>query len=193
MSFGSILKTMFGPDGMPREEAKSGLNDSMARSFFESTQGGNMDGSQLMDMARAYSDALAQQQPQGQARPASAVQTVLGIDPSQLPQKAAPDATQMIQPPAAPNINTTQATGSKVGNYKQMQMSFSPGVPSMLANLGLVPQRSLPAFMVTPASGQKTSNYRPQQMMVNAPRAVGPEALAQVLAMMRPRGPFGQG
>lgn len=207
MSFGSIFKTMFGPDGMPqqgadpstmtpeqkakyqeeqRQAANAGMYDSLARSFFESAQGGNMDGSNLVDMAKAFSQGYSPQQAQEQQKPKSALESVLGVDASQLPQKAAPQQTA---------FNVTPASGGKVGNYRPTQLSFTAPQPAIGAALGL-PQQN-PGFVVTPATGEKAGNYKPIQMAVNAPQAAGPQALAQVLAMMNggatPFAPYGQG
>jgi hypothetical protein len=213
MNLGSIFKTMFGSDGRPRqqnadnmtpeEKAKEAqrqeLNGAMgaelARSFFEASQNGVTDGSNLVGMGKAYSEQFI---PKEEAKPASAVQSLLGIDPSQLPQKAAPNAPQMVQPPSAPAMNITPASGTKPGNYRPAQLSFTPGVPSMLANMGLVAPQPLPAFMVTQPTGTKSKNYKPATMTVNAPRPVGPQAMAQIMAAMNnggatPFAPYGQG
>ena len=197
---------MFGPDGMPqqgadprmmtpeqkakyqeeqRQAANAGMYDSLARSFFESTQGGNTDGSNLVDMAKAYSQSYSQQQAQEQQKPKSALESVLGIDPSQLPQKAAPQQTA---------FNVTPASGGKTSNYRPMQLSFTAPQPTIGAALGL-PQQN-PGFVVTPATGKKVGNYKPMQMAVNAPQAAGPDVMAQIMAAMRggatPFAPYGQ-
>jgi hypothetical protein len=213
MNFGSILKTMFGSDGRPRQqnadnmtpdekakeaqrqELNGAMSAEMARSFFEASQNGVTDGSNLVGMGKAYSEQFI---PKAEAKPASAVQSLLGIDPSQLPQKTTPNAPQMVQPPSAPAMNITQPTGAKPGNYTPTQLSFNPGVPSMLANMGLVAPQPLPAFMVTQPTGTKSKNYKPATMTVNAPRPVGPQAMAQVMAAMNnggvtPFAPYGQG
>lgn len=220
MNFGSIFKTLFSEDGRPRqaaqqnanpdpsgmtpeelakrqEEQRLALNGAMtselARSFFAASQDGVTDGSNLMGMGRAYSEQYIPKAKE--EKPTSALESILGVDPSQLPQKTAP---QMVQPPSAPAMNITQPTGTKPGNYQPAQLSFNPGVPSMLANMGLVAPQPLPAFMVTPATGTKAKNYKPATMTVNAPQPVGPEAMAQVMAAMRnggatPFAPYGQG
>lgn len=204
---------MFGPDGMPqqgadpnmmtpeqkakyqeeqRQAANAGMYDSLARSFFESAQGGNMDGSNLVNMAKAYTEGLSPQQAQGQQKPVSALESVLGIDPSQLPQKAAPVS------PAAPSqtaFNVTPASGSKGSNYRPTQLSFSAPQPSVLAAMGLPQQNA--GFTITPASGTKPKNYRPMQMAVNAPQPAGPDVMAQIMAAMSgggvtPFAPYGQ-
>jgi hypothetical protein len=212
MNLGSIFKTMFGSDGRPRQqnadmtpeekakeaqrqELNGAMSAELARSFFEASQNGVTDGSNLAGMGRAYSEQFI---PKAEAKPASAVQSLLGVDPSQLPQKTAPNAPQMVQPPSAPAMNITPATGAKPGNYTPAQLSFTPGVPSMLANMGLVAPQPLPAFMVTQPTGTKSKNYKPATMTVNAPRPVGPQAMAQIMAAMNnggatPFAPYGQG
>lgn len=220
MNFGSIFKTLFNEDGRPRqaaqqnanpdpsgmtpeelakrqEEQRLALNGAMtselARSFFAASQDGVTDGSNLMGLGRAYSEQYTPKATE--EKPTSALESILGVDPSRLPQKTAP---QIVQPPSAPAMDITQPTGAKPGNYRPAQLSFTPGVPSMLANMGLVAPQPLPAFMVTPATGTKAKNYKPATMTVNAPRPVGPEAMAQVMAAMRnggatPFAPYGQG
>ena len=214
MSFGSILKTMFGPDGMPqqgadpramspeerakydeaqRQGANSNMYDALARSFFESGQAGSMDGSNVMDMAKAYSQAYSSMADGAQTKPQSAVQSLLGVDPSQLPQKTAPVAPA---PPPQTAFNVTPASGGKVGNYRPTQLSFTAPQPSVLAAMGLPQQNA--GFEITPASGTKAKNYRPMQMAVNAPQPAGPDVMAQIMAAMNsggitPFAPYGQG
>lgn len=213
MSFGSLFKSMFGNDGRPRQqnagnmtpeekakeaqrqEMNGAMGAELARSFFEASQSGVTDGSNLTDLGRAYSEQFT---PKPEAKPTSAVESLLGVDPSQLPQKTAPNAPPIVQPPPAAAMNITQPTGAKPGNYRPTQLSFNPGVPSMLANMGLVAPQSLPTFMVTQPTGTKSKNYKPATMTMNAPRPVGPEAMAQIMAAMRnggatPFAPYGQG
>lgn len=214
MSFGTLLKSMFESDGRPRQqnagnmtpeektkeaqrqEMNGAMGAELARSFFKASQSGVTDGSNLTDLGRAYSEQFI---PKPQAKPTSAVESLLGVDPSQLPQKAAPGvAPQMIQPPPAPAMNITQPTGTKPGSYQPAQLSFNPGAPSMLANMGLVAPQALPAFTVTQPTGTKPGNYKPTTMTMNAPQPVGPQAMAQIMEAMRlnggatPFAPYGQ-
>lgn len=214
MSLGAFFKAAFGNDGRPRQqntgdmtpeekakeaqrqEMNGAMGAELARSFFQASQSGVTDGSNLMDLGRAYSEQYI---PKPEAKPTSAVESLLGINPSQLPQKASPGvAPQMVQPPSAPAMNITQPVGAKPGNYQPAQLSFNPGAPSLLAKMGLVAPQPLPAFMVTQPTDTKSKNYKPATMTVNAPQPVGPQAMAQIMAAMSnggvtPFAPYGQG
>lgn len=185
MNFGSIFKTLFNEDGRPKQDQGStgsteDRNAAVAQAWFKAAQSGALaDGS--TGIAELFSSMT----------PAAAPQT------QQAPAGVSPTTMQMIQPQSAPAINITQPTGAKPQNYKPSQISFVPGAPSMLANLGLAAPQQSP-FQITPATGTKSKNYRPAQMTVNAPQPVGPEAMAQIMAAMRgggttPFAPYGQG
>jgi len=136
---------------------------------------GATDGSGLTDMARLWDSTSAQPAPS--AAPAAQG----GVSPSTM---------RLIAPPQAGNFNITAPQGSKAKNYRPAMMSMDAPGPSALANLGLLPQRAAP-FQITAPQGTKSKNYRPAQMVMNAPSAVGPDAMMQVLDMMRPQSPFG--
>lgn len=185
MNFGSIFKTLFNEDGRPKQGAGEGSpadrDAAVARAYFNAAQSGGLENGST-SIAELFSSMTPAPAPQTQQAPA-------GVSPTTM---------RMIQPAAAPAINITQPTGAKPKNYTPTQISFNPGVPSMLANMGLAAPQQLPTFQMTPATGTKTKNYKPATMTVNAPRPVGPEAMAQVMAAMSgggatPFAPYGQG
>lgn len=185
MNFGSIFKTLFNEDGRPKQGAGEGSpadrDAAVARAYFNAAQSGGLENGSA-SIAELFSSMTPAPAPQTQQAPA-------GVSPTTM---------QMIQPAAAPQINITQPTGAKPKNYTPTQISFNPGVPSMLANMGLAAPQQLPTFQMTPATGTKAKNYKPAQMVVNAPRPVGPEAMAQIMAAMSgggatPFAPYGQG
>lgn len=182
MNFGSIFQQLFGTGGGPQGEqgaqGGSALADALARSFYESNQGGVTDGSGMTDMARLYDSSRAAPAAADPAQPAAG------------PQGVSPSTMQLIAPPQAGNFNITNAQGSKAKNYRPASMTMDVPGPSALAALGLLPQRNTP-FQITAPQGYKAKNYKPAQMVVNAPSAVGPSGMMQVLAMMNQQSPFG--
>lgn len=102
----------------------------------------------------------------------------------------------LIGVPQQAQFNVQAATGTKPKNYTPTSVTMS-GLPSASVfafNPDALPQQ---AFTVIPASGTKAKNYKPAQVIMNAPSLAGPDAMQQMLALMRggatPFAPFGQG
>jgi hypothetical protein len=119
------------------------------------------------------------------------------------PQFAAPAVNQnarsifdLLVRPQQAQFDVKAATGTKPKNYTPASVTMSglPAASVFAFNPGALPQQ---AFTVIPASGTKAKNYKPAQVQMNAPSLAGPEAMQQMLALMRgtatPFSPFGQG
>lgn len=112
------------------------------------------------------------------------------------PQNATVSIFDLVGAPQPAQFDVTAASGTKPKNYQptQVEMTGVP-TPSVFAlNPGALPQN---AFDVTAASGTKPKNYQPTQVTMNAPQLAGPQAMQQMLALMRgtatPFSPYGQG
>lgn len=104
----------------------------------------------------------------------------------------------LMRAPQQPQFNVTQATGTKPKNYVPASINVS-GMP-VASVFGLPGAAPMPdnVFTVTPASGTKPKNYKPATISMNAPQLAGPQAMQQMLEMMRgfsptPFAPYGQG